>query len=974
MFTPLIGSSSYGPGPTTPINTTGATFLVGSISFLDYGEGVNYRMTDSYGNDWEMCDVVAGGGGTAGIRIFYCNNPIVGPVHTFTSVNAGNPFFNSFSSVAVRAYSGITDVVLDQQSGQNGTGQAGEITPLFGDELIVNALNFVTTENYVGTLTIDGGFTVVEQESPLNGQPYGVGLAELVQSTAAAVNPTWAGFAGFTTSILIAATASFRGTTIGEDIVRVTAVMGSDYSGAKSPIISTPPFNLQAGNLVIVGWNAYAGGGPGAFVSEITDLAGNVYTVIPGTLQEGVLSNTFGLAGCQNALPHAANVVSIKLSTPGDLDGSPAWTIGAIQYQGAALSQTLDQVALATVVGDGHPISPAISLTHPKEVIVSLAAVGAQGGVWTPNAGFANVLADTAGVLMMQDKFVSDGFIGTVEAVSTMGYYAQLCVATLKATGTETPGGINPYVEVAHISVGGGGDGVDIEDWDTSTADFIVLAIHSFNGHEFTVLDNKANVWTVLPPIGIGDVQVCIAYAWNAITGPGHFISVGGGGTYAAVDAIAYRGSLTSEDPLGSFARRAIGGGTTIAAGGVLPTHHRSLVVSAISLSVGLDDLSIDSGFDIISSVSLAGSFPGAIAARKQTTAVGTNPRWTNGTSAVLASINAVFKGFGEGTEEPPDEDEFPDPATTKWVPIWHPRGAGEQGIPGPEGPQGDQGDTGPQGVQGIQGIQGIQGEVGPEGPEGPQGEVGPEGPIGPQGPDGIIGPHQASHRPGGLDALVNAAWTDVLNLFTVDQEIRKSSPTLHLYEVGQPVDERRFRLIVAGGKLYFQPMTDDLSGAPAQVMIDRAGSIALSGNLHAQGGLFEIGRSVPVGFWQGVPFSAGNFVPNTGTWVVGSGAIANNRYTIIGKTMIWSLYLSWFSGSNTLTGAPTTLYIAIPGGFSCPGNIMLTGGYNVDGNGARSDFDFGPSGVWLGVTKRDGTAFNAGAPGMIVTLTFEVS
>jgi hypothetical protein len=56
---------------------------------------------------------------------------------------------------------------------------------------------------------------------------------------------------------------------------------------------------------------------------------------------------------------------------------------------------------------------------------------------------------------------------------------------------------------------------------------------------------------------------------------------------------------------------------------------------------------------------------------------------------------------------------EIPNPATTKWVPIWNPI---SEGPVGPQGPQGIQGPIGPQGIQGIQGIQGVQGPQGTPG------------------------------------------------------------------------------------------------------------------------------------------------------------------------------------------------------------------------------------------------------------------
>jgi hypothetical protein len=132
-------------------------------------------------------------------------------------------------------------------------------------------------------------------------------------------------------------------------------------------------------------------------------------------------------------------------------------------------------------------------------------------------------------------------------------------------------------------------------------------------------------------------------------------------------------------------------------------------------------------------------------------------------------------------------------------VPIWNNKTEGPVGPTGPEGPIGPEGPQGDPGPQGIQGVPGPEGPIGPEGPEGPQGEVGPEGPEGPQGPGVAIGgtagqvltkidatdfntnwttpsggggAHHTTHEPGGADALVNAAWTNQANTFTLAQTV----------------------------------------------------------------------------------------------------------------------------------------------------------------------------------------------------------
>ena len=70
---------------------------------------------------------------------------------------------------------------------------------------------------------------------------------------------------------------------------------------------------------------------------------------------------------------------------------------------------------------------------------------------------------------------------------------------------------------------------------------------------------------------------------------------------------------------------------------------------------------------------------------------------------------------------------------------------------------------------------------------------------------------------------------------------------------------------------------------------------------------------------WVDVPFSAANFSAGAPmTWTVGAAAVLRNRYTVSGKVLFWSFYLSWFSGGNVLGGSPgATLYMTVPGGLT---------------------------------------------------------
>jgi hypothetical protein len=342
-----------------------------------------------------------------------------------------------------------------------------------------------------------------------------------------------------------------------------------------------------------------------------------------------------------------------------------------------------------------------------------------------------------------------------------------------------------------------------------------------------------------------------------------------------------------------------------------------------------------------------------------------------------------------------------PDPATTEWVPVWNPVGAGpigpqgEQGIQGPVGPEGPQGD---QGIQGDIGPQGIQGPIGPEGPKGDTGDTGPQGPQGIKGDTGLPGataPHAPNHQPGGTDPLTNNAWTNVANVFTESQAISRDTPVLYMKDTGQPVDNRVFRMYNAGAQLVIDSVNDANINANTALIVNRVGDITANKNLSATGtggnvaqkhvdnnftsnqtisknlptlifndtsqgvnlkkwgivpaagnlyiqsetdtgvGLIntlslirdgdlvvakdisEKARTTPMGHWIGVPYNAANF-NSAGTWTVEAADMALNRYTLIGKTMIWQLQINT-SSLNVATGQ---LNCVIPGGFTISGGL----------------------------------------------------
>jgi hypothetical protein len=113
-------------------------------------------------------------------------------------------------------------------------------------------------------------------------------------------------------------------------------------------------------------------------------------------------------------------------------------------------------------------------------------------------------------------------------------------------------------------------------------------------------------------------------------------------------------------------------------------------------------------------------------------------------------------------------------------------------------------------------------------------------------------------------------------------------------------------------------------------------------------------------GVWQAVPFNAANFYGSSPmVWTVGSAAVLHNRCALSGKTLFWSMYLSWFSGSNVLSGSPSqSINLTIPLGLSIQTNqvqiiaqvagvagVAPVGGLLASGGGSFVYIQKGPGG-----------------------------
>lgn len=168
------------------INTTGCDFLV--VAVIDYAVSPAAVLTDSKGNTWLGLTAYTAGGAVGRVKLYYAVNPTVGSGHTFTLTGT-----TIAATVIVQGFSGVAltspfDTGKDSGSSATATSiQPGSLTPSENNTLVVTGMAYQDTT----VLTVNSGFTITDQITYTGGDHFGGGLAHLIQTIAAAVNPTW---------------------------------------------------------------------------------------------------------------------------------------------------------------------------------------------------------------------------------------------------------------------------------------------------------------------------------------------------------------------------------------------------------------------------------------------------------------------------------------------------------------------------------------------------------------------------------------------------------------------------------------------------------------------------------------------------------------------------------------------------------------------------------------------------------------
>jgi len=181
-----------------------------------------------------------------------------------------------------------------------------------------------------------------------------------------------------------------------------------------------------------------------------------------------------------------------------------------------------------------------------------------------------------------------------------------------------------------------------------------------------------------------------------------------------------------------------------------------------------------------------------------------------------------------------------------------------------------------------------------------------------------------------------------------------------------------------SGGTPSGAGVTVSANGSAASVNISTsynsvagAGSITLDGVTTVTGSITERSRSAPMGDGIAVSYSSGNFTSDSGSWSVESGDVATNRYTLIGHTLLWTVYV----GSTSTTGSPTELRLTLPGGFTANVSGQSRAGYvNLNGSVVNDVYASISSGSAVIAIKRDnGSSFGAVTNGIYIGVQISV-
>ena len=355
-ITALTHTSAHATGSalsvTTPvIDTTGANFAVAAVA---YWLTTAQTVTDSMGNSWVALPAYSSTTTyNTPMRLFYSCLTKVGVGHTFT-VSSTSAAYQAF---AVRVYSGVNCSV----DAQNGAGfnattttfPAGSITTPQAGDLIVSAISNSTTP----APSVDSGLTIQETQTYSSGNNFGIGFADLIQSTAGSINPTWTLGSQNSNAVAVAAFPP----TSGPPLPTLTSITPSSGTQGATVNVILAGSNLAGGSI-----NAISG----ITISNVVSSASQVtatFTIASGATGAQNVTVTTS-AGTSNALTFTIN---------GPQTGVQKISYGTTALPTTALSATTCDSAPLSVSANGALASDTMTIAPASNA--SAAGYGVKG-------------------------------------------------------------------------------------------------------------------------------------------------------------------------------------------------------------------------------------------------------------------------------------------------------------------------------------------------------------------------------------------------------------------------------------------------------------------------------------------------------------------------------------------------------------------------------------------------------------------
>lgn len=207
----LVAHTSLTPaanngGTTGAIVTTGANLICVTVSSY---VGAPATLSDNKGNTYGLDRTKNDGASSSQLKLYHCLSPIVGSGHTFTLAGVG-----CYGTMAAEAFSGVNVAFgLDQNSAGGSSVaspvQPGTITPGASGSLVYTGATVSAGPLSPQVWGIDSGMIISDQVPFSTGVYFGCMGAYLIQTPAAAINPSIS-YPGAVVTGMAAGSISFR--------------------------------------------------------------------------------------------------------------------------------------------------------------------------------------------------------------------------------------------------------------------------------------------------------------------------------------------------------------------------------------------------------------------------------------------------------------------------------------------------------------------------------------------------------------------------------------------------------------------------------------------------------------------------------------------------------------------------------------------------------------------------------------------